>query len=359
MKNLAPVFGLIFGLLLSCLLALFFKEQPLHVLKVLLSSFSASSFDFGLTLFYTTCFIFSGLAFTLPLKAGIFHIGAEGQIIASALTAALIGSSFNETFLGLSTEYGLGFALSLILVFLGTFAVGILAALIIVLFRKWRQAHEVVVAIMLNFIFAALATWLATQKFQNPESQNPETRLITPSLQFLKTDFLKTYFDLSPVSVFFIVAVLSCFILAFLEKKTLLAYQIKAYGQNPQATQRLGINETKILMITLGLAGFFSSLVGLTEVLGNTFQFKVGFSPQYGFLGIAVALLARQNFLGLIASAFLMACLHKGASDLDLETQYLTRDFSMVLQALIIFSVAASYSLFQFKFKKSIKASAS
>jgi general nucleoside transport system permease protein len=88
--------------------------------------------------------------------------------------------------------------------------------------------------------------------------------------------------------------------------------------------------------------------VALTEVLGNSFQYKIGFSPQYGFLGIAVALLARQNSIGIIFSAFLMACLHKGASDLDLETQFLTRDFSNVLQALIIFSVAASYFIFDF-----------
>ena len=93
------------------------------------------------------------------------------------------------------------------------------------------------------------------------------------------------------------------------------------------------------------LAGLFSSLLGLTEVLGSTFQYKLGFSPQYGFLGIAVALLARLHYLGIIASAFLLAILHKGASDLDLETHFLTRDFSRVIQALIIFSVAISFYL--------------
>ena len=97
------------------------------------------------------------------------------------------------------------------------------------------------------------------------------------------------------------------------------------------------------------LAGLFSALIGLNEVLGNSYQYKLGFSPSYGFLGIAVSLLARQNFLGIIFSAFLIAVLHKGASDLDLETQFLTRDFSFVLQALIIFSVAASYYLFNRK----------
>lgn len=359
MKYWAPWIGLVVGLFISCILALFFKESPLHVLQVLATSFSASKFDFGLTLFYTTCFIFSGLAFSIPLKAGLFHIGSEGQIIFSAWVAAALGS-----LLGTDSPWTsflapwptLRFIFSLGLLVFGTFFAGVAAALIIAAFKKIRNAHEVVVAIMLNFIFAALTTWLTTHWMQNPDSQNPETKLIDSSFQFLKNDFLKNYFEQSPVSLFFIGAVLTCFILAFLEKKTLLGYQIKAYGQNPSAAQRLGINPSRILIISLGLAGFFSAAVGLTEVLGNTFQYKIGFSPQYGFLGIAVALLARQNFIGLIGSAFLMACLHKGASDLDLETQFLTRDFSKVLQALIIFSVAASYSFFDLKtrFKKKV-----
>lgn len=340
MKKLAPWFGLIFGVALSCGLAIFFNESPLHILKVLSTSFWVSKFDLGLTLFYTTCLIFTGLAFTIPMKAGLFHIGSEGQITISALAAAYFGQ--------LIVPYSntLSLTLSLILVFAVTLAAGALAAMIIAAFKLLRQAHEVVVAIMLNFILAAIATWMTVHHLQNPESQNPETAMIQPAFQFLQNDFIKNYFDHSAVSSFLLLAIASCLILAFLEKKTLLGYQVLAFGQNPHAAERLGISQRKILFLSLGLAGSFSACVGLTEVFGNTFQYKIGFSPQYGFLGIAVALLARQNFIGIIASAFLMACLHKGASDLDLETEFLTRDFSRVLQAIIIFSVAASYYIF-------------
>jgi simple sugar transport system permease protein len=124
---------------------------------------------------------------------------------------------------------------------------------------------------------------------------------------------------------------------------------IKSYGANPDASKRFGFSELKILIWVMLMAGFFSAMVGLTEVLGSSFQYKIGFSPSYGFLGIAVALLARQNFVGIIGSSFLLALLHKGASDLDLETQFLTRDFSRVLQALIIFCVAASYYIFSYR----------
>jgi simple sugar transport system permease protein len=75
--------------------------------------------------------------------------------------------------------------------------------------------------------------------------------------------------------------------------------------------------------------------------MGSSGQFKIGFSADYGFIGIAVALLAQNNPIGIIFAAFLMAALHKGASDLDLETTTITRDFSKIIQSLIILGVAA------------------
>jgi ABC-type uncharacterized transport system permease subunit len=349
MKKFAPWFGLVIGISISCSLSLLFNENPWHVFKVLATSFFNSKFDFGLTLFYTTCLIFSGLAFAIPMKAGLFHIGSEGQILLSALVAAYLGSAvvpFDNSF---------SLVASILFIIITTLISGALSALVIALFKLYKQAHEVVVAIMLNFIFAAITTWITVNHLQNSASQNPETAPISLVFQFLQNDFLKTYFENSAVSSFLIVAVGSCILLYILEKKTLIGYQLRAYGRNPHAAHRIGISSIKILCLSLGLAGMFSAFVALTEVLGNSFQYKIGFSPQYGFLGIAVALLARENFIGIIGSAFLMACLHKGASDLDLETNYLTRDFSRVLQAIIIFSVAASYFIFSYNFKLKIK----
>jgi len=339
---LPPWLGLLFGLAMCCLMTPFFSENPIHVFKVLVSSGFQSKYDFGLTLYYTTCLIFTGLAFAIPLRAGLFHIGSEGQLTVSAMVAGCLGS----TVFIQGSEFSILFSTAI--VFLTSLATGILAAGIIAAFKYYRGSHEVVIAIMLNFIFSAFSLWLTVNYYQNPESQNPESGHLQKPLQFLINDPLKVFFEQSPVSLFFIFAILSCGILFFIESKMTWLQQINAYGKNSIASQRQGFSELKILILSMGLAGFFSGCVGLTEVFGNSMQYKIGFSPLFGFLGIAVSLLARQNFLGLIFSAFLMATLHKGASDLDLETQFLTRDFSKVLQAVIIFSVASSYYLFQF-----------
>jgi ABC-type uncharacterized transport system permease subunit len=91
----------------------------------------------------------------------------------------------------------------------------------------------------------------------------------------------------------------------------------------------------------MAIAGGLAGLVGVAEVLGNAGKFKLGFSPEYGFMGIAVALLGRNRPGGVVAAALLFGALHKGTADLDLETERVTRELSLVLQALIILSVSA------------------
>ncbi len=333
--DFSSLIGFFVGVAISSILVLLFKENPGDVLKVLSGSFLQSKFDMGLTMFYTTCFAFAGLAFSIPFKAGLFHIGAEGQIVLSAMMAAVMGIILPESI----GTFGI------ILIFLATMVLGVLSAQAIAFFKVYKQGHEVVVAIMLNFVFAAIATYVVLQNYQNTESQNPESSLIKPAFQIAKSDSLKVFFENSAVSSFLIVAVISCLAVWFFETKTKWGLEIKAFGENPTAAERMGISAKKVNFLALGIAGFFSSLVGLTEVLGSTFQYKVGFSPAYGFLGIVVALLAQGHPIGILFSSFIMAVLHKGASDLDLETQFLTRDFSKVLQAIIIFCVAGAVYL--------------
>jgi ABC-type uncharacterized transport system permease subunit len=81
--------------------------------------------------------------------------------------------------------------------------------------------------------------------------------------------------------------------------------------------------------------------VGVAEVLGNAGKFRLGFSPDYGFIGIAVALLGRNRPLGVVAAALLFGALQKGTAALDFETEHVTRDLSLILQALVILSVSA------------------
>lgn len=325
--NYSAFVGLLIGLLLCSILVIFFNESPLHFLQVLAQSFYQSKFDMGLTLYYVTVLIFSGLAFSIPFKAGLFNLGTEGQILFTAMIAAVVGQSSHRSYYT---------------VILITLLSGVLSSWIVASYKAFKNSHEVVVAIMLNFIFAALASAVVLNFYQNPLSQNPESALIAEPLQMAQRDPLKVYFEGAPVSLFLIVALICSVLVWIMENKTQWGLEIKAFGENPLAAERSGISSRKIIFRVLSLAGLFSALIGLTEILGNTYQYKIGFSASYGFLGIVVALLAQGHPLGIIFSSLVLAILHKGASDLDLETLHLTRDYSKVIQAIIILSVGAA-----------------
>ena len=123
--------------------------------------------------------------------------------------------------------------------------------------------------------------------------------------------------------------------------KTVLGFEIRAVGQSERAARAGGVSSAKIQILTMAFAGGIAGLVAVPEVLTHSGNFKIGFSPDYGFIGIAVALLARGRPLGVLASALLFGALHKGTGSLDLETDHVTRDLSLILQALVILSVAA------------------
>jgi len=125
-------------------------------------------------------------------------------------------------------------------------------------------------------------------------------------------------------------------------------------GENETAAETYGISKQKSWIFSMFLAGGFAGLVGVIEVLGNAHRFKLGFSADYGFVGIAVALLARGNIIGIIPSAFLFGILQKGAASLDLETDKVTRDLTYIIQGLIILGVV-SEGLFEWKFRKKAK----
>jgi simple sugar transport system permease protein len=143
------------------------------------------------------------------------------------------------------------------------------------------------------------------------------------------------------VSIALLLALVAAFVIWVLLWRTPLGFEMRAVGQSESAARAAGIDVARIRILALSIAGGLAGMVGIGEVLGNAGRFKVGFSPDYGFMGIAVALLGRNQPVGVVFAALLFGALHKGTADLDLETEHVTRELSLVLQALIILCVSA------------------
>jgi ABC-type uncharacterized transport system permease subunit len=333
--------GFIFGLGLALLLTAMVGENPWHVLMVLVHSSFGSWYDFGLTLFYCTSLIFTGLAVCIPFQAGLFNIGAEGQLTIGAFAMAAVGILFPH----LPFPWGYGFAL-----LTGALAAGVWG-FIPGWLKAYRGSHEVIITMMLNFIAAGIVSYFVVGYFKNPLSQNPETAMIGPGYQFGDGDLLHRLSPDSPFNISFLFAVALCVLVWIFIYRTTWGFELRAVGQNEEAASFSGISTRKYKMLSLFLGGACAGLVGLNEILGSAGKFRLGFSAEYGFVGIAVALLARNNPLGILVSAFLFGALQKGASDLDIETDHITRDFAKILQAIIILSVAGFYYLNSTKLK--------
>jgi ABC-type uncharacterized transport system permease subunit len=326
-KLLQPILAVVVGLAVGLGFTWFAGENPWHVLRILGRSAFGSGYDVGMTLFYSTPLIFTGLAVAVPFQAGLFNIGAEGQLTLGALAAAAIGALWP----------GIPWPVAPLLAGLGAMAAGTLWGAIPGWLRARRGSHEVINTIMLNFIAAGLASYVTLYLLKNPDTQNPETRAIGAG--YLIHQF--QVFGGAPVSTALPLAILVAGLVWVLLWRTVIGYEMRAVGQNEAAARAVGIDSAKIRILAMALAGGLAGLVGVGEVLGNAGKFRLGFSPEYGFIGIAVALLGRNQPAGVVAAALLFGALHKGTADLDLETEHVTREVSLILQALIILSVSA------------------
>lgn len=337
-RILQPLLAVALGLALGLGVTWIAGENPWNVLQIIVRSAFGSRYDFGMTLFYTTPLILTGLAVAVPFQAGMFNIGAEGQLIMGALAAAAVGAVWPSV----------PWPLAPVLAGAAAFAAGMCWGAIPGWLRARRGSHEVINTIMLNFIAAGLASYVTLYVLKNPATQNPETRPI--GARYLIHQF--SLFQGAPLSTALPMALAVAVMMSILLWRTVLGYDMRVVGQSEPAARAAGIDPGRIRIIAMALAGGLAGLVGVGEVLGNAGRFRLGFSPDFGFIGIAVALLGRNRPLGVVAAAFLFGALHKGAGDLDLETDHVTRDLSLILQALVILSVSAD-GLWGWMFKRS------
>ena len=324
--SLRPALFAIIGLTVGVLLTAFAGENPWQVFVVIVRGALGSPYDLGLTLFFATPLILTGLAVAVPFKAGLFNIGGEGQMLLGALAAATVGIVFSN----LAAPYAI--LLAAVAAFVaGGFWGGIAGWL-----RAYRGSHEVITTIMLNFIAAGFSSWVVLSLLPSRDSQNPESAQVGAA--YLLEHFAA--FAGAPVTIALLIALLCALLVWLWLRFTVQGFEFRATGISMDAAKFAGIDVRRKQLIAMALGGGLAGLVGIAEVCGHSGRFRIGFSPDYGFIGIPVALMARSHPIGLIASALLFAILQKGTADLDLETAHVTRDLAALIQATVVLAVA-------------------
>jgi general nucleoside transport system permease protein len=289
------------------------------------------------TLVFVTPLIMAGIAVALPFRAGMFNIGAEGQLIMGAICAAVVGIHMG----GLP-----GILLVPLVLIAGAIGGAIWGGLVGVL-KATTGAHEVVTTIMLNFV----AQWFLRFLIIGGPMQETSSK----SAPIAASARLPTFFPHDNTVIFglpgsvyrahtgLIVALLAAGVFAFLLWRTALGYEIRAVGQSQRAARYAGISVRQTLIVTMLIAGAFAGLAGAVQISGVdhnlTDQY---FTDTTGFDAIAVALLGLNSAVGIIFAAILFGGLHAGGSVMQSDAG-VSGNLVFVLEALILFSIAANF----------------
>lgn len=331
-----PVAAIILALIVGGIFIAIIGRDPIEVYVKLFSETLGSTYGIGQVLFKATPLILTGLSVAMAFKAGLFNIGAEGQMNIGAFASAWIGFTFVT----------LPWFVLIPLCILGGFLAGAFWASIAGFLKARFGSHEVINTIMLNFIALALVSYLVNNVYLVPATiHTPE---ISGNAVLLRFDLLTGLFKGSPFNTSFLIAIAACFVMYYVVWKTPLGYKIKTLGLNKNAAEYAKMNVSRLTVISMALAGGFAGLGGLNFVNGYKHYFELGFSENAGYVGIAVALIARNNPWAVIVVAVFFGMLEYGG--LTVNTM-VPKEIVTILQALIIIFVISLTYLFEKKLK--------
>jgi simple sugar transport system permease protein len=289
--------------------------------------------------------ILTGLSVAIAYRAGLFNIGAEGQLAVGAMTAGIIAFK-------LPTLPGL---VLIPLMIIGSMLAGAVWGGIVGILKAWRGAHEVVTTIMLNWIAFYLTDYLIDVPFKAP-NEATQTRSLPlqaqlPTLTTLYNQTLGTFLPkvANPQSyltdVSFLIALLALVVYWFITSRTTFGYELRVIGQNPKAARYAGIPTRRNLFFAMAIAGALSGLAGALHLMGQSPYQLIGstFSiDPTGFDAIGVALLGRTTAVGVLLASLLFGGLREGGNNMQLAAN-IPGDLVYILQALVLFSIAAEF----------------
>jgi simple sugar transport system permease protein len=268
---------------------------PVAAVRSLAVEAFGSSFAWTGTLLHAAPILLTGLAVAWAFRAGLFNIGAEGQLLWGALAAAWAGSA-----LRLPPLMHVPAALAA-----GALA-GALWAWPAAALKARRGAPEVVTTLLLSFVAVHLTTFVANGPLHDPAQQGARTADLSASAHLPALPGGRLHAGL-------LIALAAAALLALALDRSRFGFQLQVVGRNPEAARSSGIGVERVWMLALLQSGALAGLAGAVEILGVHHYFQAGFSPGYGYEGIAVAILGGGAPAGVVLSALSLGGLANGA----------------------------------------------
>ncbi len=275
------------------------------------------------TLAQTTNLLFPALGICLAFRAGLFNIGAEGQLLIGGLAAGAIGAH-------LMVPGPLAIPVILICGFVGGGLWGALAGWM----KSQFAANEIISTLMLNFVAISIANYLVSGPLKSPVATGAETAPLPQS------SWLLPLMPDTRVTVALLIALVIAGIIQFIFTRTVFGYDLRAVGEAPEAARRNGVNIKTLTWIAMGLSGGIAGLGGASIVAGELHRFNTQLSSQYGFTAIAVALVGDLHPLWVCLAAFGFGILESGGLAMQASAN-VPKDAIHVIEGIIILVLAA------------------
>jgi ABC-type uncharacterized transport system permease subunit len=296
-----------------------------------------NKFNFGQTLMITALLAATGLAAAIPFRAQLWNVGGEGQMWFGAFVVLAVALNLPE-----SMPNGLAVALLVVVGMIGGAVWGLVPGLL----KATINANEVITSLMMTFVAIELGAWAIDGIWPQGASNQTESVPLNAQMPNIWTGTLVTWgAPLAAVAVVVAWVVMS---------RTRLGFEIRAIGLNPDAARMNGMSVGKIAIVTFTLGGAFAGLAGAIFILGINSALPAGFSlNNFGYLGIAVALVARLNPGWIIPSALLFAALRVGSDGLQATTGLSTTVGQILVAVFVV--LLLSFRLIRFSYPEAAR----
>lgn len=329
----SPIFALLLSLLAGVILFAAMDHSPFSALHAFFIQPVSNLYGIAELGVKATPLVLIGVALSLGFKAGVWNIGAEGQLTIGGLCGGAVALYFYEQ---------QGFHI-IPLMMLAGIAGGMAWAAIVAFLRTKFNANEILTSLMLSYVAVLFLNLMVHGPLKDPDGFNfPESRLFSDSA------ILPIILDGTRLHIGFLIALAAVAIGWVIISRTILGYQIKVAGSAPAASEHAGFSGSRIVWITLMIGGGIAGLAGTIEVSGAIGQLLPNISPGYGFTAIIVAYVGRLNPIGVLFSGTFLALTYLGGEAAQI-TLNLPVAVTGVFQGLLLFFLLATDVLIHYR----------
>lgn len=328
---LVPIGMIFFSFFVGAIIMLIFGYNPIQAYVSLMRGAFVGNFNITQTLLNSVPLIFTGLAVAFAFRCGLFNIGAEGQLYLGSLASTYI-----------ATAIILPAILHVPLILIAGALAGGLWAFLPGILKAKTGSHEVITTMMMSWIGVFFSSYVIRNILKDPRTDLPVSKTIYKSAELIKIDKILPIPALkgTRLHIGFFIAILTALLIWYILKKTTIGYEVRAVGFNPYASEYAGISIGKNIILALFISGMLAGLAGSVEIAGLHHKLWDRYSAMYGFTGIAIALLAKNNPIGVIFAAILFGATQAGGKSMQLDAN-VPVDMTDILEGIVIFAVAA------------------